>query len=238
MDEVGFKSPDTFDILSERTRSIRAKRDRVEWSSISLEARGVPINKARSYGVARIDNSMFRNLNGGEPTSFRVEPGEHVVVVQLSRWLRLSRYRGTSKLSIRVAVQPGERVELVFGLRPGAEEEWRSIQRARLRPILGACALIFLIVLVDGFLIPLIGSLLAPAAIAIQIRGVWIPQPIVQLVLRIAIIASIFTPLFVLGNRRFVAPNLVVVQSLRHRFRHPYFLKKAEEPLHDRQPAV
>jgi len=133
-DEVGFKSSDTFDVLSERIRSVRANRDQIEWSSISLEMQGVPINHTRSYGVARIDNSLFRNL-GGDPTSFRVEPGEHRVAVQLSR---CSDFRIIRKLE---PFDPGRgpaRRARQAGLRPtaGAKEEWRMIHIASIHLVL------------------------------------------------------------------------------------------------------
>jgi len=237
-DEVGFGSLDTFDVLSERTRSLRAKRDQVEWSSISLEMQGVPIKKTRSYGAARIDKSLFRDLTGGEPTSFRVEPGEHTVTVHLSRWLRVPSYRASSKLSIQIAVAQGEQVKLVCGLRPGAKKEWRRIRMARIRPVLMFCAGSLLAVLFGWFLNAFLGSLLAPARIAIQIRGVWICQAIIQIALRTPVMASIFLPWCWLGKRLILDPNRGILQSLKYRFVSPYYLKKAEEPLHARQPAL
>jgi hypothetical protein len=229
---------DTFDVLRERTRSLRAKRDHIEWSWISLEIRGVPLKKTRSYGAARIDKSLFRNLTGDEPTSFRVEGGEHTVTVQLSHWLRVSGFRGSSKLSIQIAVQPGEQVKLVCGLRPGAREDWRRIRMARIRPVLIFCAGSLLAVLVGWFLNAFLASLLAPARIAIQIRGVWISQAVIQIALRTPVLVSIFLPWCLLASRLILAPNRRVLQSLKYRFVHPYYLMKAEEPLHDRQPAL
>jgi hypothetical protein len=237
-DEVGFQPSDTFDVLRERTRSLRAKRDRVEWSSISLEMRGGPVKNTRSYGVARIDKSLFRNLGGGEPTSFRVEPGEHTVTVQLSRWVRLSRFRGSSKLRIQVSAVAGEEVKLVCGLRPGAREEWRLLRMARIRPVVIFCAGGVLAVLMGGLLFSFIGWLLAPAAIFVVIRGVTIPPPAISLVLRAVVIAPIIVPWYLLCDRLILAPNRRVLQSLTYRFAYPYFLKKAEESLDARQPAV
>jgi len=237
-DEVGFESSDTFDVLSERLRSLRAKGDQIEWSSISLEVQGAPIKKTRSYGVARIDNSLFRNLAGGEPTFFRVEPGEHRVTVQLSRWFRLSDYRGNSKLSIQVAVRAGEQVKLVCGLRPGAREEWRMIQIASIRPALIFCAASLVAAGFVWFVYTFVRNLLAPATIFIQIRRVWIPPIYTLFALKAAMMACAILPWCLLGHRLILAPNRRVLQSLQYRFVYPYFLKKSEEALHGRQPAL
>ena len=237
-DEVGFESSDTFDLLSERIRSLRANRNDIEWSSISLEMQGVPIKKTRSYGEARIDNSLFRNLSGDEPTSFRVEPGQHTVTVHLSRWLQLSSYRGSSKLSIHVAIRPGEQVKLVCGLRPGAKEEWRMIHIAGIRPVLSFCTASLVAAGFVWFIFTLVRSLLAPATIFIQIRGVWIPPTYTLFALKAVMMASPLRAWCWLGNRLILAPNRRVLQSLSYRFVDPYFLKKSEEALHGRQPAV
>jgi hypothetical protein len=237
-DEVGFESSDTFDLLSERIQSLRANRNDIEWSSISLEVQGVPIKKTRSYGEARIDNSLFRNLSGGEPTSFRVEPGQHTVTVHLSRWLRLSKYRGSSKLSIQVATRPGEQVKLVCGLRPGAKEEWRMIQIASIRPALSFCAASLVATGFVWLLFTLVGSLIAPATIFIQIRGVWIPPTNTLFALKAAMMACATAAWWLLGNRLILVPNRRVLRSLSYRFVDPYILKKSEETFHGRQPAV
>jgi hypothetical protein len=237
-DQVGFESSDTFDVLSERIRSLRANRDHIEWSSISLEMQGVAISQTRSYGMARIDNSLFRNLGGGEPTYFRVEPGEHRVTVQLSRWFRLSDYRGSSKLTIQVAVQAGEQVKLVCGLRPGAREEWRMIQIASIRPALIFCAASLVAAGFLWFVYTVVRSLIAPATIFIQIRGVWIPPIYTLFALKAAMMACAIAAWCLQGNRLIFAPNRRVLQSLKYRFVYPYFLKKSEDPLHGRQPAL
>jgi hypothetical protein len=237
-DEVGFESSDTFNLLSERIRSLRANRDVVEWSSISLEMQGVPIKKTRSYGEARIDNALFRNLSGGEPTSFRVEPGQHTVAVHLSRWLRLSNYRGSSKLSIQVAVRAGEQVKLVCGLRPGAKEEWRMIQIASMRPILVFCTAGLVAAGSVWFISTLVGRLIAPATIFIQVRGLWVPPTYTLFALKAALMACAIVAWWSLGNRLILAPNRRVLQSLSYRFVYPYFLKQSEEALHGRQPAL
>jgi len=236
-DEVAFEPSDTFDILTRRTKSLRAKRDQVAWSSISLEMHGVPIKPSRSYGEARIDESLFRNLSGGEPTSFRVEPGMHTVTVHLSRWLRLPYYRRSSKLSIQVAVQPGEQVKLVCGLRPGAKEEWTTIRIARFRSILILWAGSLLAVVFGWFLCSLLGRMLAPAAILIVIRGARIPPIAVGFVLRMTVMAPIFLVWWSMAKRLIVVPNRRVLQSLRYRFVYPYSLKNSEEPFDGRQPA-
>jgi hypothetical protein len=236
-DEAGIESSDTFDVLSERIRSVRANREHVEWSSISLEMQGVPIKQTRSYGEARIDNTLFRNLSGGEPTSFRVEPGPHTVTVHLSRWLRLWNYRRSSKLSIQVAVQPGEQVKLVCGLRPGAKEEWGMIQIASIRPALIFCAASLVAAGFVWFVYTIVRNLLAPATIFIQIRGVWVPPIYTLFALKAAMMACAIAAWCSLGNRLILAPNRRVLQSLSYRFVYPYFLKKSEEALHGRQPA-
>jgi hypothetical protein len=236
-DEVGIGAPDTFDILTERTRGLRAKRDHIQWCSISLEVQGVPITATRSYGEARIDNSLFRNLMGAEPTSFRVEPGPHTVTVHLSRWLRLRGYGRSSKISIQVAVQAGEQVNLVCGLRPGAKEEWTKIRMARIRPILILCIGSLLALFLGWFLFAILARLLAPAAIYIAIRGVPMSQTLIGAALRTAVLTPIILSWCLLARRLIVIPNRQDLQSLRYRFGFPYYLKKSEEPLHGRQPA-
>ncbi len=199
---------------------------------------GVPVKKTRSYGAARIDKSLFRNLSGGEPTLFRVEPGRHTVVVHLSRWIRLAGYRGSSKLSIHVAVQPGEQLKLVCGLRPGAKEEWNMIHMAQLRPIFLTCA----------------GSLLA---LALRLgplffdRQTACPGRDLHHDSRCADTSdhrsartqsgrhrTHIRGLVCAGKPLILAPNRLVMRSLRYRFLYPYFLKKSEEPLDERQLAL
>jgi hypothetical protein len=237
-DEVGFQPADTFDVLRERTRSLRAKRDHVEWSSISLEIQGVPIQRTRSCGVARIDKSLFRNLAAGEPTLFRVEPGEHTITVLLSRWVKLPGYRDSARLSIQVDAVAGEQVKVVCGLRPAALEEWRAIRIARFRSVLMFGVGSLLVVVYGWFLFAFLGSLLAPAAILIMIRGVTIPPIALGLGLRAVVIAPLFLGWCWLAKRLILVPDLRVLQSLVYRFRYPYFLKKAEDPLSGRQPAL
>ena len=128
--------PDTFDLLRERSQGMRVRRYPMEWSSIDVEMVGEPHQTARSLGDARVDNSLFRNLTGGEPTCFQVEPGEHTVTVHLSRWFRLSEVSTAARNFLsRSRSSPERQVKLVCGLRPGAKEEWRMIRIARVRPI-------------------------------------------------------------------------------------------------------
>ncbi len=75
------------------------------------------------------------------------------------------------------------------------------IHTARLRSIFLLCAGSLLALLLGWALFSLIGRLLAPAAVFIIIRGVRIPQTIIEFGLRIAVIAPIFVPWCVLGNR-------------------------------------
>ncbi len=58
-DEVPHNSPDTFDVLRERTRNLRAKREHVEWSSISLEMRGVPVKRSGRTARHALTNLCF-----------------------------------------------------------------------------------------------------------------------------------------------------------------------------------
>jgi hypothetical protein len=146
--------------------------------------------------------------------------------------MRLPGYPESPRLSIQVEVPPGERVNLVCGLRPGAKEEWRAIRMARMRLFLISSLGSLLALLLGWFVFVLLGRLLAPAMIVIQIRGVWIPAPIIRVTVLLIVMAPIFARWCVWGNRLILAPNKIVLRSLQHRFVYPYILKTAEEPLH------
>ena len=188
-------------------RAFEHSRDAVEWSSIAVEMRGEPGENARSFGDARIDNSLFRNLTGGQPTSFQVEPGEHTVTIHLSRWFRLWKYRRPSTLAIQVAVKPGETVKLVFGIRPGAKKEWRNIRFARIRPrlvFLAGC----LVATFLGFCVtPTVRSVFARAAFQFNIIEADVPNIHRALGLRANVMIFSLMLWSLIGNRLILIPN-------------------------------
>ncbi len=222
--------PDTFDLLRERTQGMRAHRDPAAWSSIAVEMRGDPRETARSFGDARIDSTLFRNLTGGQPTCFLVEPGEHTVAIQLSRWFRLWKYRRSSTLSMQVAVEPGETVKLVCGVRRGAKEEWRNIRVARIRPNFVFLAGCILAIYLGARATPTVRNVLARAMVQFNIIEDDVPVYHRALGLRANVVAFTFFVWCLVGNRLILVPNRRLADGLAYRFRYPYYLKKDNGP--------
>ncbi len=84
-----------------------------------------PAGKASEFiGIAIVDECWHSDLHDGRSTEFRVDAGEHVVTVHLGRRYRVAGYEGRAKVSLPVVVEPGERLDLVFGV----AKEWKPAQ--------------------------------------------------------------------------------------------------------------
>jgi hypothetical protein len=225
--------PDTFDLLRERAQGMRARRDPMAWGSLAVEMRGtagVGAATGRSFGDARIDHNLFRNLSGGQPTSFRVEPGEHTIEIILSRWFRLWKFRGGSTVFKHLDIDPGENVTLVCGIRSKAPEEWWRIRAARLRPVL-----LFLI----GCLVAIgTGVILTPYVQTVLLRAMELTNaqltdvPAGQRMLGLRFNLVVFSLLVwcLIGLRAILRPGRLIADGLEHQFRYPYYLKRSHEP--------
>ena len=79
-------------------------------------------------GVAIMDERCRSDIHNGRSTVFRVEAGEHTVSVHIKRRFRVGGYRGRAMVSLPVVVEPGEHLDLVFGV----AKDWKPLQRARI----------------------------------------------------------------------------------------------------------
>jgi hypothetical protein len=97
-------------------------------SMITVEPAGFAGKESDFLGIAILDGRWRRDLHGGGGTVFCVEAGEHTVSVHVGRRFRVAGYAGRASISMPVLVQPGEHVDLVFGL----ATNWKSPQRVKI----------------------------------------------------------------------------------------------------------
>ncbi len=83
---------------------------------ISVEQMGLAPKESEFLGVAIVDGYRRSDIHHGRSTVFRVEAGEHTVVVYIKRRFRVDGYWGRAKVSLPVWVEPGEHLDLVFGV--------------------------------------------------------------------------------------------------------------------------
>jgi hypothetical protein len=166
---------DTFDVLRLRSQAIRARSDRVDWCSISVEVEG-PLDQAPGYSaVVRVDGGVAADLVGNEPRSFRVEPGEHTVVVRLRRqfWLHGCRERAVASLPLEL--QPGERVRLICGVRPEARAVAAQARLAELDLFQHVCIGSALAIAIGWTAYSAVNRLIDAAAEHLRMASYWVP---------------------------------------------------------------
>ncbi len=96
--------------------SRRGTKESAEWSMISVQPVQAAGRPSEFLGVAIMDGRWRSDMHNGRSTVFRVESGEHTVSVHIKRRYRVEGYRGRATASLAVVVQPGEHLELVFGV--------------------------------------------------------------------------------------------------------------------------
>ena len=96
--------------------SRRGTKESADWSMISVEPVEAAGRPSEFLGVAIMDGRWRSDMHNGRSTVFRVESGEHTVSVHIKRRFRDQGYRGRATASLAVVVQPGEHLQLVFGV--------------------------------------------------------------------------------------------------------------------------
>jgi hypothetical protein len=127
------------DPLGESCReAIAGRRDSesTDWSMISVEPAQAVGKPSEFLGVAIMDGRWRKDIHNGQSVVFRVEAGEHTVSVHIKRRFRVGGYRGRATASLPVVVQPGEHLDLVFGV----ATEPMPLQRAKIRWFMLLCA--------------------------------------------------------------------------------------------------
>jgi hypothetical protein len=87
-----------------------------EWATIAVESADFAGRDSVFLGVAIMDGHWKSEIHSGQSTVFRVEAGEHGITVHLGRRCRVAGYRGRAEVSLPVVVEPGEHLDLVFGV--------------------------------------------------------------------------------------------------------------------------
>jgi hypothetical protein len=99
-----------------------------DWSMITVEPADFAAKESEFLGVAILDERCRSDIHNGRSTVFRVGAGERTVSVHIKRRFRVDAYRGRAMVSLPVVVEPGENLELVFGV----AKEWKPLQEARI----------------------------------------------------------------------------------------------------------
>jgi len=217
---------DTFDALRERSKTMRARLDRVEWCSISVAVEGVAEQSSRYTAVVRIDGGVAGDLVGSEPRSFRVEPGEHMVVVRLRKRLWLHGCPQKAIVSLQLDLQPGEQVKLICGVRREAREAARQADAADLDLFQHFCVGSLLAIAIGWAANPVARNLIRLATVRLRIPSFWVPFAFWIVGSRVATAAWAFVFWWLLTGRYSVERRRQAAASLKVEIVDPYFLKK------------
>ncbi len=217
---------DTFDALRERSKTIRARLDRVEWCSISVEVEGVPEQSTRYTAVVRIDGGIAGDLVGSAPRSFRVEPGEHTVVVRLRKRLWLHGCPEKAIVSLELDLEPGEHVRLKCGVRPEARETARRADAADLDLFRHFCVSSFLAIAFGWAAYPFVRRSIDIVTVRLRIPSFWVPFAHWIVGSRVAMAAWVLFFWWLLAGRYSVERRRRVAASLKVEIVDPYFLRK------------
>jgi hypothetical protein len=113
---------DGLGVLTRQTLEAKLPSDFAGVSMISVGPADMTGKKSEFLGVAIMDGRWRSDMHFGRPTMFRVDAGEHTVTVHIKRRFRAAGYRGRAIVSVQVVVQPGEHLDLVFGV----TAEWKA----------------------------------------------------------------------------------------------------------------
>jgi hypothetical protein len=117
MDSPAYVSPEAL----ARVRAAESS----EGSVITIEPTGFTSKQFEFLGVAILDERYRGDIHNGRRTEFRVEAGEHTVSVHIKRRFRVGAAPDRANVSLPVVVEPGEHLDLVFGV----AREWLPLQR-------------------------------------------------------------------------------------------------------------
>ncbi|MGO9917658.1 MAG: hypothetical protein ACLQIB_23555 [Isosphaeraceae bacterium] len=220
---------DTFDALRERSKTIRARLDRVEWCSISIAVEGVAEQPSRYTAVVRIDGGVAGDLVGGAPRSFRVEPGEHTVVVRLRKRLWLYGCRDQAIVSHSLDLQPGEQANLICGVRPEAREAARRAHAAELDLFQHFCVGSFLALAIGWAAYPVVQRVITVATSRFAFLSFWVPFTMWIVGSRLATAAWTLVLWWLFIGRYSVERRRRLAASLKVEIVEPYFLNRVAE---------
>jgi hypothetical protein len=96
-------------------------------ATITIEPIEAVGKRSDFVGIAIVDECWHSDIYSGRSTEFRVESGAHLVTVHLGRRYRIAGYLGRAKASLPVVVEPGEQLDLVYGISP----DWQPPPRPR-----------------------------------------------------------------------------------------------------------
>ena len=146
-------------------------------SMISVEPANFDGKASEFLGFAIMDGRWRSDMHFGQPTLFPVAAGEHTVTVHIKRRFRAIGYRGRAIVSLPVVVQPGEHLDLVFGV----TGEWKARERAgrdwmiRLLPFLVLYTASLGLALGAGWLaFPILREVVARETLALGIEQPWL----------------------------------------------------------------
>jgi hypothetical protein len=200
--------------------------DRVEWCSISVEVEGASEESSRHTAVVRIDGGVAGDLIGGTPREFRVEPGEHTVVVRLRKRLWLYGCSQKAVVSLPLNLKPGEHAKLICGVRP-------EVQRAAALAHAAALDLLQHVVIGSGLAVavgwaayPFVRNFVGVATFRLRVPSFWVPIAFWIVGSRVATAAWALVFWWLLIGRHSVERRRRLAASLKVEIVDPYFLKK------------
>jgi hypothetical protein len=168
---------DGLGVLNRHALAATRPSDLADVSMISVEPAEITGRKSEFLGVAIMDGRWRSDMHFGRPTIFRVEAGEHMVTVHLKRRFRAAGYRGRAVVSLPVVVQPGEHLDLVFGVT--AAWKARAISKFDWRVLLLAFQLVYAATLglaygAGWFAFPVLRDVVSRATLALGIGQPWL----------------------------------------------------------------
>jgi hypothetical protein len=220
---------DTFDALRERAKTVRARLERIEWCSISVEIEGIPEGSPRYTAVVRIDGGVAGDLIGGAARSFRVEPGKHTVVVRLRKRLWLHGCPQKAIVSHELELQPGEHARLVCGVRPEARALAGRAYAAELDLIQQFCIGSGLSAAIGWAAFPVVRNLIGLATVRLRIPSFWVPFALWIVGSRVATAVWGLVIWWLLMGRQTTERRRRLAASLKVEIVDPYFLRKIED---------
>ncbi len=200
-----------------------------EWCSISVAVEGVAEESSRYTAVVRIDGGVAGELIGGAPRSFRVEPGEHTVVVRLRKRLWLYGCREQATVSLKLDLQPGEQAKLICGVRPEAKDAALRAHAAELDLFQHFCVGSFLAIAIGWAAYPVVQRVIVAATSRLRVPSFWVPFALWIVGSRVATAAWALVLWWLLIGRYSVERRRRLAASLKVEIVEPYFLKRVEE---------
>jgi hypothetical protein len=219
---------DTFDVLRKRSETTRSRLERVDWCTISVEVEGLSERSSRYVALVRINGGSAADLVDGQPRSFRVTPGEHMVVARIRKRLWLPGYRQQAIVSLPLDLQPGEEVKLICGVRPEARASALKTRAAELDLFLHACVGCALALGIGWAAHPAVNRLIERAADRLSVPSFWFPFAMWLVESRFATAAWGLLIWWLLMGRFSVERRRRRAAGLKAEIVDPYFLRRLE----------